>query len=80
MEKPPDKSLGAKLETFATFLSVKPSLQRHFRHYLPKRSDLGDTYINDLDNEIAFFDLSYCKVIALCASICILVFKQLSNK
>lgn len=80
MGKPPDKSLGARLEIFATFLGVKPSLRRHFRHYLPKRSDLGNTYVKDLDNKIAAFDLSCPKVIALYVSICILIFKQLSIK
>ncbi|EGI57223.1 hypothetical protein G5I_14693 [Acromyrmex echinatior] len=45
MGKPTDKSLGARLEIFATSLRVKPFLiQKHFRHYLPKRSDFEDTY------------------------------------
>lgn len=55
MGKPTDKSLGARLEIFATSLRVKPFLiQKHFQHYLPKRSDFEDTYVNSLDNKIPF--------------------------
>lgn len=51
MGKPSDKSLGARLEIFATFLGVKTYL--HFRHYLPKRLDLEDTYVNDVDKPLS---------------------------
>lgn len=51
MGKPPDKSLGVRLEIFATSLGVKVSL--NFRHYLPKRLDLEDTYVNDVDKPLS---------------------------